>query len=121
MSHDFVVQGTIHNRRRRVFTIFDTSLPQCDAASFFLLLSVGKFQSNLTSPSLQIADVFYGEPLHAVVGATHSTTGEDTSVPLCKSLLQNRGSFNNYVDKKRGQQMFVFVHAQGTKTVHAAQ
>ena len=36
-----------------------------------------------------MADVFYGEPLHAVVGATHSTTGEDTSVPLCKSLLQN--------------------------------
>ena len=36
--------------------------------------------------------------------------------------LINRGSFNNYVDKmrgERGQQMFVFVHAQGTKTVHA--
>ena len=30
-----------------------------------------------------------------------------------------KGSFNNYVDKMRGQKMSVFVHAQGIKTVHA--
>ena len=70
MSHDFVVQGIIHNKRRRVFPILTPPSP--NAASFFLLLSVGKFQSNLTPPSLKIADVFYGEPLHAVVGATHT-------------------------------------------------
>ena len=28
------------------------------------------------------------------------------------------GPFNNYVDKMRGR-VFVFVHAQGIKTVHA--
>ena len=35
----------------------------------------------------------------------------------------SKGPFNNYVDKMRrgggGQKMFVFVHAQGIKTVHA--
>ena len=30
-----------------------------------------------------------------------------------------KGSFNNYVDKMRGQKMSVFVLAQGIKTVHA--
>ena len=34
-----------------------------------------------------------------------------------------KGAFNNYVDKMRGegrggQKMYVFVHAQGMKTVH---
>ena len=33
----------------------------------------------------------------------------------------HKGPFNNYVDKMRGggQNMYVFVHAQGIKTVHA--
>ena len=34
----------------------------------------------------------------------------------------NKGAFNNYVDKMRGeerQKMSVFVHAKGIKTVHA--
>ena len=36
--------------------------------------------------------------------------------------VSSQGSFNNYVDKMRGgggQQMSVFVHAQGIKSVHA--
>ena len=36
-------------------------------------------------------------------------------------VLSDEGSFNNYVDKMRGeggQRMSFFVHAQGIKTVH---
>ena len=44
------------------------------------------------------------------------------STPTVKLSIYNKGAFNNYVDKMRGgggQKMFVFVHAQGIKTVHA--
>ena len=36
----------------------------------------------------------------------------------------DNGAFNNYVDNMRGgggQKMFLFVHAQGIKTVHAGE
>ena len=38
------------------------------------------------------------------------------------SEVNDLGAFNNYVDKMRGgggQKMYVFVHAQGIKNVHA--
>ena len=37
-------------------------------------------------------------------------------------FVLRKGAFNNYVDKMRGgegKKMYVFVHAQGIKTVHA--
>ena len=34
-------------------------------------------------------------------------------------LHSSKGSFNNYVDKMRGQKMSVFVNAQGIKIVYA--
>ena len=49
--------GTIHLRRRQIFTIFD---PYPPTVGSFLVLSVGKFGKFLTPPPLRHADVLNG-------------------------------------------------------------
>ena len=132
-----------------MFPDFETPPPSC--RQFFSTIRRQFWPIFDPSPPLPIADVVYGRPLciSMLVRPNKSQLGDinfggafslqftfwrnissiflllflDFDVKYLPDPCENidKGPFNNYVDKMRGQKMSVFVHAQGIKLVHAGE
>ena len=73
-------KGTIHNRRRQFFRVFDTPLPY---VCIFSLLSIGKFQAILILPPTICQRLLWRTPpklkleLHTALCVTSSVCGDE--------------------------------------------